>query len=221
MTVPAADLVIDAVLEELGFISETARRQARRAMEAAGLTNPRKTRIASSKLDAVHEVLRTRFVLLCTRSTCRQAAVVMGRMILDTARPTDCGVCAGSANAVDVERAITALTEHGLHRVVIVGGSPSTREELRDLVAGRLELRLVSGSDRRTARDARADLSWADLVAIWGATELDHRVSMLYTQGPSGRIVTCPRRGIAAMAATLITATQRGRGPHRPRSGAP
>jgi hypothetical protein len=217
----ASDPVIDTVLDELGYVGEHARRQAREALEEAGLTNPRKTRIASSKLDAVHEVLGRRFVLLCTRSTCRQAAVIRGRRILDTARPTDCSVCAGSANTFDVERAITALTGQGLHRVVIVGGSPSTREELQELVAGRLELRLVSGSERRTARDARADLRWADLVAIWGGTELDHRVSMLYTQGPGGRVVTCPRRGIAAMAATLITAAQGGRSPRRPPAAAP
>jgi len=203
----SSDLVIDTMLGELGFIGENAR-LARLAIEAAGLTNPRKTRIASGKLGAVRDELRARFVLLCARASCRQSNLTKGRKVLDAARPTDCAVCSGSTNATDVDRAVATLIERGLCRVVVVGGAPSTREELRDLVAGRLELRLVSGNDRRTARAAKADLNWAHIVAIWGGTELDHKVSELYTQRPAGRVVVCRRRGIAAMAATLIEAVQ-------------
>ena len=214
MVTAASDLVIDTMLEELGFSGENAR-HARRAIEAAGLTNPRKTQIASSKLGAVRDELRARFVVLCTRASCRQSNLAKGRKVLDAVRPTDCAVCSGSTNAVEVDRAVAALTQRGLRRVVVVGGAPSTREELRDLVAGRLEFRLVSGNDRRTARDAKADLNWADIVAIWGGTELDHKVSELYTQRRVEHVVVCRRRGIAAMAATLIAAVQGGDGLHR------
>jgi hypothetical protein len=208
--VPDADLGIDDVLDDLGFAGENARR-ARAALEQAGLTNARKKRIAASKLEAIKAVLDQQFLLLCTRTACRATAAGDGRVVLDAARPTACRVCAGSANASEIERAIAALAERGLRRVVVVGGSPSTREELDGLIGRRLELRLVSGTERRTAREAKADLGWADVVVIWGATELDHKVSKLYTDdasSSSSRVVTCPRRGIAALAETLARAAQ-------------
>ena len=218
---PAADLGIDEVLDDLGFAGENAR-LARAALEGAGLTNPRKKRIAATKLEAIKSVLDEKFLLLCTRMACRAAAPADGRVVLDAARPTACRACSGSANASEIERAIAALAERGLRRVGVVGGSPSTREELDGLVGKRLDLRLVSGTDRRTARDAKADLEWSDVVVIWGATELDHKVSKLYTDdasSSSSRVVTCPRRGIAALAETLARAAQSpGRGAGRERA---
>ena len=208
MTGPA-DLVIDAVLDDLGFVGENAR-LARTALEDAGLTNPRKQRIAAAKLDALKAVLRERFLLICTRASCREAGAATARIVLDAARPGACEICAGSPNATEVDRAVSVLAERGLRRVVVVGGSPSTRAELEELIADRLQLRLVPGTERRTAREAKADLAWADLVVIWGSTELDHKISRLYTATPSERVVTCPRRGVAAMAETLMRAAARG-----------
>lgn len=201
-----SDLEIEAVLEDLGFVGENAR-LARAELEAAGLTNARKKRISSVKLEAVRRVLGEKFILLCARASCRAGAPA-DRIVLDAARPAVCEVCAGSPNATEVGRAITALGQRGLRRIVVVGGAPSTREELRGLFGDRLELRLVSGTDRRSARDAKSDLAWADLVVIWGGTELDHKISNLYTDARQGRVVTCPRRGIAALAETLTRAAR-------------
>ncbi|MFN7134692.1 MAG: hypothetical protein ACK4N5_21615, partial [Myxococcales bacterium] len=49
---------------------------------------------------------------------------------------------------------------------------------------------------------ARADLEWADLVLVWGASELDHKVSRHYTDVPPAakrKVVQLARRGIAAL----------------------
>jgi hypothetical protein len=208
----AADLVIEEVLDDLGFAGDNAR-VARAALEEKGLTNARKKRISAAKLPELKNVLRARFMLVCTRAPCRAAAAAAageGRAVLDAARPTACEVCGGSANAAEIGKAVAALVEGGLRRIVVVGGSPSTREELRGLIGDRLELRLVSGTERRTSRDSKADLSWADLVVIWGSTELDHKISRLYTGASQGRVVTCPRRGIAALAETIAKAAARG-----------
>lgn len=203
----APDLAIDDVLADLGYAADTARPIARAALEVAGLTSARKQRIAATKLDAVKDLLAARFLLACARATCRAAGA--GRTVLDAAQPTDCGVCGGSENRAAVDRAVAALTARGRRRIVVVGGSPATHEELRALVGGRLDLRLVSGTERRTGRDAKADLAWADVVVIWGSTELDHKVSKLYTDARERRVVTCPRRGVAALAETLVVAAGR------------
>lgn len=199
----STELVIDDLLAGLGYRGEAARSAARAALEAAGLTTARKQRIAALKLAAVEAELTRRFLLVCSRSACREPGP-SGRVFLDAQRPTDCMVCAGSANGSAIDRTIQSVTALGIRRVVVIGGSPGTREALRARVGDRLELRLVSGTERRTRREARADLAWADAVVVWGATELDHAVSKHYTDGGARRIATCPRRGIEALMQTLF-----------------
>ena len=94
-------------------------------------------------------------------------------------------------------------------RLVVVVGSPATHEQLRELVGTRVDLRVVSGTERRTGNEAKADLAWADLVVIWGSTQLDHKTSRLYTAARDDRVVTCAKRGIAALAATILEFTSR------------
>ena len=65
------------------------------------------------------------------------------------------------------------------------------------------ELRIISGTDRHTRRQARTNLDWADVVLIWGSTELDHKVSQLYTDGRHRHVVAVARRGIEALAEAL------------------
>ncbi len=198
------DSSLTNILADLGYRSPAARQLAVSALVDANLTTGRKSRIASSKLDAVKATLADRFVLACGRASCRTSASATSKMLIDVARPTDCSVCGGSANESSINRAIAALATRGMRKLVVVGGSPKTREELRTLVRDRFELRVVAGTDRRTSTDAKADLAWAHLVVIWGATQLDHTVSKLYTDGRHEKVVTCGRRGIEALADTII-----------------
>jgi hypothetical protein len=115
---------------------------------------------------------------------------------------TTCERCGGSDNL----RAVTALLEacraQSLGHVVIVGGSPSTREELVRLIGDKLEVRLVDGTERRPIERAKADLDWAELVLLWGASELHHKVSMQYTNAPlpqRKKVLHVAKRGIAQL----------------------
>ena len=94
---------------------------------------------------------------------------------------------------------------HTIHS--IVGGSPAVREELAALEPA-LELRLVDGTERRTAEKAKADLTWADLILLWGASELHHKVSMLYSNAApplKKKVVHVAKRGIAALLSEAVT----------------
>jgi hypothetical protein len=99
-----------------------------------------------------------------------------------------------------------------VRRVVIVGGSPAVREELEAQLGGHVELRMVDGTERHTADKARHNLDWADLVLVWGATELHHKVSGHYTGGPpsvSRKVIHVTRRGVAALLAEAVTHLKR------------
>lgn len=83
----------------------------------------------------------------------------------------------------------TACLIHGKLRVVFVGGSPAYRRQLREGLDRRLDVRFVEGDQRRIPRT-----EGADLVIVWGGTELDHTVSAHFPDA-----IVIQHRGIIRM----------------------
>lgn len=192
-----AEPLIATVLRDAGFFGEAADR-ARLSLEAAKLTRNGKTRIALEKVPRVLEVLSTRFSQYCGSTQCLDVL----RVVKPDAEPVlvqgqHCEVCSGS----DLRELVLRLTI-GLDRrvrVVVVGGSSRVREELGAVRIPRLELRLISGLDRRTLEQARADRDWADIVVVLGSSELKHKVSNLYRdRGGEQKLLVIPGRGAAS-----------------------
>ncbi len=205
-----SDLDKRALFHELGFGGDPAPYE--RALAADGLSRPEKPRIHASKRGAVEESLSRRFRRVCGRGDCQRAAAKRpdGREIVLASTQEACEVCGGSANRAAVDRLVEALGAAGWSKLCVVGGSPGTRTELGSLVGGRLDLRLIEGTGvKRTSANAAADLAWADLVVIWGGTELDHKVSNLY-KGP--RVILVHKRGIAHLADEAVRAAKRAAG---------
>ena len=111
-----------------------------------------------------------------------------------------CEVTGGSDIKIGYRRFASECARAGVRRVTIVGGSPAYRRQLQGLnaTADKLRLNLVSGTRRRTKRRADADMRNSDLVIIWGATELDHSVTSVYTSAPE-KTLRVPHRGISRM----------------------
>lgn len=207
---PDGVMEIEALLRELGYGHRKALKAARASLHESGLTRPGKSGISSAKRERVVEVLRSQFVLLCAREECRRehaervrSGAAAGRKLLPALEERHCAVCGGSNNARAVARMTRLLESRGIRRVLVVGGSPASRVELESLLAGAVDLRLVSGTDRRTRDEAQRDLGWADLTVVWGGTQLDHKVSNLYTHGRArpGTVLSLQRRGVEALAA--------------------
>lgn len=203
----SADRDIDALLAELGFSAPAARERGRAALQEAKLTRAGKQRISEEKLPRVREALAARFFVHCSSTACIAAAKASGREPVPTDLKSACEKCGGSDNRRAGADLVAACRRHGVMRLVVVGGSPSVREELASVIGGALELRLVDGTERRTGDKARGDLAWADLVLIWGASELHHKVSLLYTQAPPplrSKVILSAKRGVAALLQAAI-----------------
>jgi phosphohistidine phosphatase SixA len=186
-----------------GYGHPQALQAALEVLDERALTREGKQRMADSKLDAAREALTAALILTCSSARCQEEARgTPERRRIPAEDRTSCEVCAGSDNQHAVDGMVKRAQQRGVKRLVVIGGSPSTREELSALLRGRLELKAIDGTMRRTSQQAREDMAWAQLVLIWGSTELAHRVSMLYTRGPGqgARVVTVPRRGIVALA---------------------
>jgi hypothetical protein len=207
----SADVSIDDWLRERGFGAAPARAQARATLEEAGLTRAGKQRLSSEKLERAAGVLFERFFLHCQSGECSAAAAQSGKTAVLCDPKSACQSCGGSDN----QRAAADFAQLFGHRhLVIVGGSPSVWGELERLFAGKLELRLVDGTQRLTSDHAKADLEWADLVLLWGATELHHKVSMQYTNAPpplKKKVLHVAKRGIAALLSAGVEHLKGGR----------
>ena len=207
----SADKDIDGWLGERGITSTESRARARAALEEVGLTSARKVRISEPKLPRAEQVLAERFYRVCAAAACQQVARASGREPLLVER-SHCEHCGGSNNRRAETAFLEACERYGVRRVVVVGGSPAVREELEDKLGGRIELRMVDGTERRTAGKAAGDLEWGDLVLVWGATELHHKVSSHYTQPGTPhrhKVVHVARRGVAALLEAGITHLER------------
>ena len=203
----SADRAIDAWLAELGFGLPGAAGRARAALEEARLTHPGKTRISDEKLARALSALHGRFYLWCGAPGCEREARASGREPVQCEPRSRCERCGGSNNRRAEAELVEAFRRKGTRRLVVVGGSPAVREELAAALGGKLELRMIDGTERRTADRARGDLEWADLVLVWGASELHHKVSTLYTQAGGAqrrKVVLVARRGVAALLAAAI-----------------
>lgn len=194
------DIAIADLLAKLGLSGEAATR-ARGILEDAGVTNARKQRISLAKTELVQTTIDEHLRRVC--HACRRREVEDGREVVQVSAST-CPVCGGSANSRAVREMVGACAAANVHRLVLVGGSPTMRREFDELVNGGLELRLVDGMRSTNKQAALGDIEWADLVVVLGGTQLAHKVSTLYTAtgDPAARrkLIVTSRRGIEAIA---------------------
>ncbi len=209
-----ADLSIADLLTDLGFIGPAALAEARACLERHGLTNPRKSRIDGSKRDAVEDLLERECARACADPRCQSTMRLRrprARLVM-VAQAAGCECCGGSANSGAIGRFAATCRAHGVRSPVVVGGSPTTRAELAALGNDGVELRMIdgiAGTDRKRAVQA---VRGADLLIIWGSTQLDHKVSALYKDVArvyEVRQVTVAKRGVAALLAEVTAGIER------------
>ena len=186
----------------------------RRVLEREGLLV--EDGVDGATLPVVRPFLDRALSLTCGHAECDAIAPRLCGGAVVHAGAHRCCVCGGSVNERARARVYAACIAGGARRLVVVGGSPASREELvgggarweREIIGPLgIEWRLVDGSGRHTDTAARANIAWADIVVIWVPTQLGHSVSDLYTgPGRHPRTATCALRGVGALADTIAGA---------------
>jgi hypothetical protein len=201
---PTPDIDKRELLRQLGFAGDMSLYET--ALREADLSRPEKRRISEAKRERVREVLEARFLRVCARGDCQSAGAALDdqRTRVAASEQGFCEVCGGSADRAALAAMTRACALRGVRRLCIVGGSPAVRERLlRALEGSGLELRLIDGTASHSLKSAEANTAWAQLVLIWGSTELDHKVSLLY-RGP--KVVQIARRGVQELARAVVKA---------------
>ncbi len=208
----SADHDIDSWLAAKGFGLTQARQQARALLEAEKLTHPGKTRISTQKVPRISALFASHFYLCCADPGCERQARESGRAVVRCEPKSCCEHCGGSDNRRAEARWLEACRRHQVTKLVVVGGSPSVREELQATLGKSIALRTIDGTERRPSDRAQRDLDWADLVLVWGASELHHKVSTQYTQASPAlrkKVVLVAKRGVAALLAAAVEHLER------------
>lgn len=196
-------------LVTLGYDTPAAADTARRVLQDARLTQPRKRSMAVEKLPKAADLLAVHLVRACGQPACQRAAPGLappGRGVVTTTSKNACEVCGGSNNRSAATAFVAAALRAGVVRVLVVGGSPVHHRELIRLAAGAVEFRFVDGAEgNHTKRDAVANLQWAEALVIWANTPLPHSVSVSYTDEcpPGLPSVTVRRRGVEGLCVEL------------------
>jgi hypothetical protein len=203
------DVGIEDFLREAGFDTPGATARAREVLEAAGLTRPGKQAMASAKLRRAADTLAATLVRVCG-----DRCLAVDRSGPERAREavsvtkSSCEVCGGSNNAQAALAAASALGRRGLARVLIVGGSPGVWDGVERAFAGtNIKLRFVDGTQRSSAeKESEANKRWAEVMIIWGATELRHAVSVNYTRDVPQHVrqIKIARRGVTALCDAIV-----------------
>lgn len=202
---------IDELLRSMGLINAAAQVQGRGLLERHGLTSPRKMNISIEKAPLARTLFDERAILLCGHPGCHQLALPqVGKRELIVVAPAACRICAGSGQ----RRAILLLAHDLLGakkpRLLLIGGTPPQQRELSHILAeGGVTLRAVEGLGRAHNTSEAARLAaWADVLVIWAATPIKHKVSQVYadTAPPRTLRITVVRRGIESLCADIRTA---------------
>ena len=206
------DVDIEGLLRAEGFETKDSVALARKILERQGLTRAGKQRISRSKASGARELLRTSLLKVCQDAGCAELSRHDRRQPV-TVSAAACEVCAGSNNRRALISLARCLRDRGVRRVLVLGGKPEQHEDLgQALRAEGVETRCVDGTrGSHSRRDAAPHLEWAQLLVVWGATQLPHKVSRLYTDDPPAhlRVVPLARRGIEALCREVIRSYER------------
>jgi hypothetical protein len=204
-------IVISEMLRGLGLESPVAREQARSILERHGMTSPRKTNMSAEKVPEARALLSAHALLLCNNPDCIKLAVpaAAGREMI-VVETSHCGICAGSGQRRAALLLARDMVAAGKPRLLLIGGTPHQHRELaQPLGEGGVEMRAVDGLKRaHSAAEASRQAAWADVVAIWAATPVKHKVTQVYTDAASPRAlrVMVARRGLESLCADIRTA---------------
>jgi hypothetical protein len=168
---------IEELLDSLGYSTSAARTQARRTLEDAGLTNPRKKSIHPQKREEVEILLESRFLRYCGSRGCAEKAVKGDRELILVPR-VGCEACGGRKAPREARVLASACHSLGFGRILVVGGGPKQHKELRNVVGNDLRIDVIDGERRVDSSRARTLARGADIIIVWGSTILPHKVSV-------------------------------------------
>lgn len=201
----AGDISILRMFKDMGIGASASQKAAQATLVEARIisSRPNRTNIAAAKIDRALEVLEEVFSWHCGSSACRAKSKEAGRRTLLVER-TRCMICGGSNDRHALQEMASSAAASNMSKILVVGGTSTKHREIREKSPSGVEWRFVDGKKPKDARYFRPDRKWAEIIVIWGSTELDHKVSGHFDGKGDSRVITVSRRSIGALAEGVI-----------------
>ncbi len=165
--------------------------------------------LTESQVAQLTEEIENRAALHCDHAYCTRTAERLhsAEILIPVRDASFCNVCQGSPTRRALEEAAEACRNGGLRRILVVGGMPASRTEMKNHSPVGIEFRLIEGNLDRPKQRVQADLRWCDLAVIWGSTPLGHSLSGSYLRrrtstGPF--ILRISRRSVEALCQEIV-----------------
>ncbi len=110
-----------------------------------------------------------------------------------------CEVCQGHGLADAASTFVEACRDRSIQRVNLVGGPPRARQRVVDLLANKVDIRLLEQPLTIPDDWLREMAERADLTILWGDTFLDHRVTSQFRRLEGVNVVHVAHHGAGGM----------------------
>lgn len=199
------DISILRMFKDMGIGASASQKAAQDALAEAGIisSRPNRTNIAAAKVDRALEVLEDVFSWHCGSGSCKAKSKEARRRTLLVKR-TRCMICGGSNDRHALEEMASSAAVSNVSKILVVGGTSTKHREIREKSPSGVEWRFVDGKKSKDDRYFRHNRRWAEIIVIWGSTELDHKVSNHFDGKGDSRVITVSRRSIGALADGVI-----------------
>jgi len=165
--------------------------------------------LAETQAAQLKEEIENRAAFHCDSAYCVRTAEKRHspEILIPVRDAAHCSVCSGSPTRRALEEAAEACRGAGIRRLLLVGGMPASRPEMKNLSPTGIEFRLIEGDLDRPRQRVQADLRWCDLAVIWGSTPLGHSLSGSYLRRKSAGgpfILRINRRSVEALCQEIV-----------------
>ena len=150
------------LLSSLGIENRTALKKIRKLLPEHVSRLFSREDLSEDQAAALKTAIEEKVGLCCGDPVCRSLLEDRfgKKAIFPTRLPAACRLCGGSAIHRGMELLASACEKEAIRRILVVGGSPASHNELNEHRPVGLEFRLVEGDINRDKQRAAADLKW-------------------------------------------------------------
>lgn len=153
---------------------------ANKALVENGLTNFRKTSFHITKLERAEAVLKSNFVILCSRCKSADSSHNSNTKLILARQHKNCQSCGGSVCKKMFDKATAQLKKKNIQNVALVGGFPKQVKSIKNAFKDHTNLSFVDGTKRLNKKLAAPIINKSDLIIIWCKTPVGHSATRMF-----------------------------------------
>lgn len=173
-------VVPGTLLKHLGFQGKSSRKFLKPLLSPEILPLLRKSHLTPKEAKDLESAVTGAVSRSCGDRECSAALKDLDKPVMIVRDQSRCDHCHGSNAEREIRGLEQVLKDGDVSRILVIGGNTQVHLDLKRRFPDWVEFKLVGSQDRITRKDARQQMLWADVAAIWGPRLKWHKVSDPY-----------------------------------------